>query len=518
MNIFRTSLIFLLCAIASVSLQVEARAASRQPSRVESDFQFLDEIDDIVNANLQVFKVPGASIGIVADGQTIFCRGYGSRNAHEDLPVTESTLFCIASCTKSFTSLLLGQLVDEGKVCLDDPVVKYIPELRLWTQELTEDVTIRDLLAHRSGIDRQDVLWVLSNPTRPILLKLMQHIEPVCGLREEFQYNNIMYSIAGMVIERITGQSWEETIALRLFIPLEMSHSNTSIEHLQMSADYCLPHTEIDGKVQAIPFRNAYPINPGGGINSNALDMTKWLELHLSEGNVMDKEIVSIRTLNELHTAHMPVSNSPNPFFSQTGYGLGWFIGKYRGHDWISHGGHIDGFSSDMSLLPAKKFGLVILTNSGDEGHYFITAMRNQILDKFLGTTNVNWSDIAENYRDISKNSLKKALSTFKKMSRKPQPIDSLQDFVGGYEHPSYGTIRFSIVDGHLMADYGTASIPLYAKSDNILTGQFRELLGFGINPAVDFTFSKDIVGHIDKVQVPFEGFRGAKPITFLKN
>jgi len=170
-----------------------------------------------------------------------------------------------------------------------------------------------------------------------------------------------------------------------------MEDSNTSIEQLKSNLNFSFPHAEINDIAVTIPFRDLYAINPGGGINSNIIDMTKWVRLHLSKNGFQN--IIQAETLQEMHTMQMTISSSSNnnEEIYQLGYGLGWLIGKYRGHDLISHGGDIDGFSSDISLLPTKGIGLVILTNSSSDGRYVISNVRNQIFDKILGKERINW-------------------------------------------------------------------------------------------------------------------------------
>lgn len=478
---------------------------------------YLNEIDTIVNEALKTFNVPGVAIGLVVDNQVILSRGYGLRKVDEQLPVTQHTLFPIASCTKAFTTFLLGQLVDEGKVAFDDQVIKYIPEFSLIDQDLTVNLTIRDLLAHRTGIARHDPIWVYLKISRSEIIPLLRHFEPACGLRQEFQYNNFMYAIAGIIIERVTGQSWEDAISARILRPLEMNDSNISIEQLKSNLNFSFPHAEINDIAVTVPFRDLYAVNPGGGINSNIIDMIKWIRLHLSKGSFQG--IIQAETLQEMQTLHMtfPPSSNISEEIYQLGYGLGWFIGKYRGHDLISHGGDIDGFSSDVSLLPTEGIGLVILTNSSSDGRYVISSVRNQIFDKILGKESINWQKKMQEMRDKIKIELKKFLENFKITTQIAYPVQSLINYVGSYEHPSYGVFDLSIENNHLIASYGETKTPLYLKSENVFSGQWNVLLAYGINPIVDITFFKNESGEIYKIEIPFEEFRSAKPIIFMR-
>lgn len=471
-----------------------------------------DAIDLIANDALAMFNVPGLAVGLVIDDHILITRGYGSRNINEDLPVTERTLFSIGSCSKAFTALMLGQLVDEGKVALDDPVKKYIPEFSLLDQETAKRLTIRDLLAHRTGIARHDAIWVYSEISRPGVIALLPHLEQVCGLGKEFQYNSFMYTIAGIVIERVAGRSWEQELSDRLLKPLGMTDTNASLEDLQKSADHSLPHAEIERVVTVIPFRNILALNPAGGVNSTIKDMAKWVRLQLSDG----KTIIKSRTLKELHTMQIPIFATSYDI-SPLGYSLGWFIGEFRGHDLIGHGGNIDGFSSEVCFLPKERIGLVILTNSTSDGQYAISYIRNQIFSKILAIQEIEWLSQLQGERDKAKLGLYKELKAFNEVSQTNQSVHSLYDYVGSYEDPAYGIIELRIEDNCLVALYGKLSIPLYYKSENVFTGQLRDLLAYGVNPVIDIVFKRDSSGNISQMHVPFESFRGAEPIKFIR-
>lgn len=497
--------LFKFIAFSSVCLCLELGSISAAPASPD----FLEEIDAIANEAIEMFHVPGAAVAIVVDDQVIFSRGYGYRNLSKKLPVTESTLFPIASCTKAFTALVLCQLVEEGKITLDDPVKMHLPEFNLLDQEMAEQLTIRDLLAHRTGMARHDTIWICSEVPRSEIIDLLQKIEPVYGLRQVFQYNNFMYALAGIVIERVTGLSWEEVVSSRLLMPLEMKSSNVSFEQLQAGSDFSLPYAEIDGIHQQIPFRPMIGLNPAGGINSNIIDMAHWVGLQFS-----DQRVIRDETLQEMHTIQIlyPASVNEKEEVPELGYGLGWRIGKFRGHDLIGHGGDLDGFSSEVSFLPKEKIGLVILTNSSSDGRYAIISIRNQIFDKLLGLEGIDWVDQMIENRNRKKDALREVMQSCQEDIAAP----SLESYVGCFEHPAYGVMELKMEEGHLIARYGSSVTLLHFKSEGIFRGILRELVPFGVNPVVDFTFFKNASGDIYKIEVPFEGFRSSKPITFV--
>lgn len=375
--------IFLFCASFSSLCFADTPSGQNAGHRNFS----VESLDAAVHKALKMTNVPGAAVGLVIDHQVVLLRGYGTRDLAQGLPVTEKTLFSIASCTKAFTTFILGQLVDEGKISWDDPVIKHIPEFRLFDRELTARVTIRDLASHRVGLFRHDALWILSKISRKDVIGRLQYLEPTSKLREKFEYSNLLYSIAGIVIERVTGQTWEEAVCARVFTPLGMESSTTDIGEVQKSSDFSVPFAEIDGIATALPFRSLETVNPGGGINSTVTDMVKWIQLQLAEGKIQSIPLINKETWKEMHTVQMPF---PYSYIKKDeacllGYGLGWFIGSYRGSHLVSHMGHHEGFFSDVSLLPEENCGLVILTNSSTDGGYLISAIRNIIFDQLLG-------------------------------------------------------------------------------------------------------------------------------------
>lgn len=257
----------------------------------------LEGLDAMVNKALELFRVPGVAVGIIIDGKVVLTKGYGFRDQSNGLPVTENTLFAIGSCTKAFTTHVLGQLADEGKISWDDPAIKYLPEFRLKDEYATCHITIRDLVTHQSGLPRHDLLWYNSALSRNDLLPRLQYLDSSTDLRGKFQYNNLMYVMAGLVIERITGQTWEEAVQSRVFAPLGMDRSNFSVLDSQKSDDFSLPYREKNGSVQSIPFNNITTAGPAGSINSSVADMTKWVALQLSDGSFEGRQFLKKETL-----------------------------------------------------------------------------------------------------------------------------------------------------------------------------------------------------------------------------
>lgn len=473
----------------------------------------LNDIDAIVNEALDVFNVPGVAIGIVVDGKVVLSKGYGYRNLDQSLPTTENTLFAIGSCTKAFTTFMLGQLVDEGKINWDDPVITYIPEFRLMDQYTTHHITIRDLVAHRSGMARHDLLWFNSEFTRSDVIKSLQYLEPACKLREKFQYNNLMYTVAGILIEKVTGQTWEEALSSRIFTPLAMLNSNDSEKESQKSEDFSLPYAEIAGAIKAIPFRSIHSVAPAGAINSSVSDMLKWVQLQLSDGTLLDKQFIRKETLQEMHTIQMPMAAStPDEEVYHFGYGLGWCTGIYRGHYYLHHGGGIDGFISQVSLLPQEKIGVVVLSNSSSDGAFAVSVITNTIIDKLLEKTDVDWMEKSKNQREQFKKAQQQEIVANNELTS--TPAHKLEDYVGYYEHPAYGIVQVKLENDRLFATYGEMVIPLSHKCYDIFNGKVLEEL-LGDKSMISFSFSNNTSGDICELFIPLD--QSVKPIGFKR-
>ncbi len=406
----------------------------------------LEKVDLLMNQALESLRIPGMAVGIVVDGKVVFLKGYGVRNFTDPSPVTENTLFAIGSCSKAFTTFALGQLVDEGLLAWDDPVIRYLPEFRLKDVHATHHLTIRDLVTHRSGLPRHDMVWYNAEFPRYEILNRLPHLEPTYDLREKFQYNNVMYAVAGLVIEKVSGITWEEFVQERIFQPLGMDHSNFSVETSEQTNDFASPHTEKNEKIEAIPFRKISNMGPAGSINSSVKDMVNWIALQLSEGG----QLIQKSTLKEMHQVHMPVHE---PMFEDLfGYGLGWFTGLHDGRYIVAHGGGIDGFISEVTLYPKEKIGVVLLTNSDSHG-VFPTMAAYGIADLLLGKEDDSWLSKVQEKEKQAKEMLKQSESAVKDLSEPPfsRPLDQ---YVGEFEHSGYGSVQVILKDGELIVSH----------------------------------------------------------------
>ncbi len=316
----------------------------------------LAAIEKAIEDKRKELGVPGLSLVIVKDDKVIYLKGLGLKDIERKLPVTPDTLFAIGSCTKAFTAMAAVMSAEEGKLSLDDSPKKYLPYFKLQDPEANAKITIRDLLRHNSGLDRTDLIWYTGVLTREEVIKAMAFVKPTAKFREKFQYQNVMYAAAGEVLGKANKSTWEKVIVDRLFKPLGMKASNTSVKETLRSPDFATGYNLKDKKATRVPMRELPNIAPAGAINSNARDLAAWLRLMLSGGLFEGKRLVSEKGFDELVSEQTKIGG-------KTGYGLGWMLGEWKGHKVISHGGGIDGFNSLVALMPDQKLGFAVLTN-----------------------------------------------------------------------------------------------------------------------------------------------------------
>jgi CubicO group peptidase (beta-lactamase class C family) len=449
------------------------------------------------------WKVPGLSIAIVKDKEVILSQGFGLRSRKDNLEVTPETLFAIGSCTKAFTAASMGILVDEGKVEWDKPVREYLSDFKMHDPYVTENMTPRDLLTHRSGLPRYDLLWYGSSLTREELFGRLRYLEPSKGFRSFYQYQNLMYMTAGYLVGQVAGSTWEEFVQKRILDPLGMANTNLSVTKSQESSDFALPYAEVKDGVDEVPFKNIDAMGPAGSINSSVTDMVKWILLNLDKGKHREEQIISEGSLNQIHSPQI-VMQEPikhEELLYQT-YGMGWAIFTYRGHHILCHGGGIDGFSAQVSLIPRERVGMVILTNMGGTSIPFIIALN--LCDRLLGLDEIPWN---QRIKDEVAEAKKKA-----EVDRKTgtQPSHPLEDYTGTFQHPAYGTISIEVEDDHLKMTYNSTSLPLEHYHYDTFQGKASLFSG-----GMKFTFSNDVHGNVSSISAPLES--GIKDFVFTR-
>ncbi|MFQ5771580.1 MAG: serine hydrolase [bacterium] len=424
----------------------------------------LKGLDSYVEKARHDWQVPGLAIGIVHNGSLIFARGYGVRELGKPDKVDEHTLFAVASNTKAFTVALLGMLVDEGKLNWDDHVTDYLTDFQMYDPYVTRVMIIKDLLTHRSGLPTfgGDHLWIGSTLSREEIIYRIRYLKPNAPFRTKYQYQNLMFLTAGQIIPKITGKSWDETIQERIFQPLGMNESNISVRDLANKENVATPHEIVGGKLVPIEYDNVDNVAPAGAINSNVVDMAKWMQLNLNGGVYKGQQILSSKVMREMHTIQMPIPISPTReklLGTQfAGYGLGWGISDYKGHKMLSHGGGLSGMISLQSLIPDKNLGVMILTNFAPNS--LPRALTYRILDAFLGAPERDWSAEYLKLRTEAKQRQAKAEKELQaKRVKGTQPSLPLADYTGTYFDRLSGNTKIKLENGKLVFDYNPRHI-----------------------------------------------------------
>ena len=418
------------------------------------------DIDRYVQQVMADFDVPGIGLAIVKDGAVVLAKGYGVRRLGESARVDARTLFGIASNTKAFTATALGMLVEEGKLEWDKPVIDYLPWFRLSNPYVTAELTIRDLLVHRSGLGlgAGDLLWwPPSTYNRKEIARRLRYIPLATSFRSAYAYDNVLYLIAGEVIEAVSGMPWEDFVTQRILQPVGMTGSNVLHSAAGIEGNVATTHAKIDGLVRPIAPFLSDNTNPAGGINSSAEDMAKWVIVQLDSGRIgTDKRLFTERTTRALWSIVTPLTpGTPPPQLAAlganfAGYALGLEIRDYRSHKLVTHTGGLPGYVSRVAMLPDMKLGVVVLTNQ-ESGAAF-DAIAWHVLDHYLGAADTDWlrayRSVMERYEVIMAATDEQTAARRDTTSRPSLPLES---YAGTYTDPWYGDVNIAVEDGKLV-------------------------------------------------------------------
>lgn len=480
----------------------------------------LDGFDAFVEETLKGWNVAGAGIAIVRNGEPVLLKGYGFRNLEDKLPVTENTQFAIGSASKAFTTLILGTLVDEGLVEWDKPVRTYLPDFALYDDYATREMTPRDLVCHRSGLPRHDLVWYGSPLSRKELFQRLRYLEPNVGFRAEWQYQNLMFMTAGYLAGEVAGKTWEALVEERIFAPLEMNHSNLSVEEMQATGEFAFGYNDKknektkEREIERMPFRNIDAVGPAGSINSCAADMAKWVAFQMGGGKARERDVVSPQTLAEIHRPQMVVRGGllsqllAQPEMPHLMYGLGWFVQPYRGHELVHHGGNIDGFSAFVAFLPEDDVGIVVLTNANATLLPQVVAFST--IDRLLGLERIDWNERFQAvWAQVEKGQeeAKKAEDVTRRKGTKPS--HPLEEYAGRYTHPGYGSVDIAREGRNLRATYNGIDSNLEHWHFDVFRASSAQTEGLKI------AFLNNVNGDIDRLSVALEP--SVDPIEFVK-
>jgi CubicO group peptidase (beta-lactamase class C family) len=423
-------------------------------------------VDAAVSDALKAWEAPGLALAVVTRDRVLYVKGYGLCQAGGKARVTPNTVFALGSCSKPFTALLLAMLVDAGKLDWDDPVRRRLPYFRLADPLADANVTVRDLLCHRTGVDSHDLLWYRAPWSQEEMIRKTGRLKPSRSFRSAFQYQSVLFSAAGQAGAAAAGRSWRDLVHERIFAPLGMKNTAVTSAELAGLKDRASPHRrDATGKVVPMPWYDFREPNPAGSVCSCARDLASWLRLQLNEGEFQGKRLVSAENLLETRTPQFAIAvrgpvREMNPFTLQMSYGLGWVIQDYRGQLMHVHGGAIDGFRAQLTLLPEAGLGIAVLSNL--QGTQLNLALTNTLIDQFLGHRYKDWNAhygaILKRGEEEQKEAAAQRLARRHKGTR---PSRELAAYVGSYTDPAYGTARVTLEGGRLVWHWSSFDAPL---------------------------------------------------------
>ena len=422
------------------------------------------DLDAYVAASMKTFDVPGVAVAIVKDGKILVAKGYGVRKLGDPVPVDEFTMFGIGSNTKAFTTAALATLIDESKLSWDDPVYQRLPGFVMYDPYVSHQMTIRDLLTHRSGmgLGEGDLLfWPHTTYTREEIIYKLRFMKPASSFRSHYAYDNLLYMTAGQIIPAVTGTSWDDYVRQRIFSPLGMSHSNVSTAAYKPGDDYAFPHSQVDGKPQVVPFETLDNAGPAGSINSCAADMAKWVQVQLNRGKFVDRggNLFTEQRSKEMWTPQtiLPTNDPPSSLAGLKAnfadYALGWELRDYHGRKLVGHTGGLSGFVSRVMLVPEENLGVVVLTNAEEDGAF--DSILYHVLDHYFNLAATDW--IAK-FKTLDDTREKEAADKVKKAEGSrgadSKPSLPLEKYAGVYNDAWYGPITIRMEDGRLVMTF----------------------------------------------------------------
>ncbi|HEY3441476.1 MAG TPA: serine hydrolase [Paludibaculum sp.] len=424
-------------------------------------------LDAAVEKVRATFLAPGIAVGLVHGNEVIYLKGFGVKRLGGNEAVTPDTRFAIASTTKAFTSMAAAMLVDDGKMQWEDHPGKHLAGFRLADAQANALVTMRDILSHRTGLSRNDVLWTGSGWTRAEILRHIAEVPLTKPFRANWQYQNIMFMAAGEAVGQASGGTWEMFLGTRILSPLGMSNTGFNAIDAQRAADVASPHLADHGAVKEGRWHDVSNIGSAGSMNSSVRDMTKWLRLQMSGGVYEGQRLVSEKSLRETHSPQMVVRDEApwgelNPESNLRSYGMGWFVQDYRGRQLISHGGAIDGFRAQAGFLPKEQIGFIILTNVNVAS--VVESLRYALLDILLNVPEPR-RDWVTLYKTVLDRQEREADAKKKDMMAKrvagTRPSLALAEYVGKYENAGYGVARVAALADGLQLEWGTWKLEL---------------------------------------------------------
>jgi len=467
----------------------------------------LDGFDAYVAKAMAEWQTPGLSIAVVEDGRVVLARGYGVKKLGGDDAVDADTVFAAGSISKTFTSAAVAVLIARDRMRWDDRVIDHLPDFRLHDPYVTREIRLRDLLSHRSGLPRGEMLWYYSTFDRKEILHRLRYLKPKTGFRSRFGYQNLMFVAAGEAVAAASGKSWDSFVAETFFELLGMASTSTSITAL--GDNVATPHARVDGEYRPIAWLNVDNIAPAGGVNSTANDLVQWMRFQLDDGVANGTAMLRVADVAEMRTPQtiIPVSAERRAAIPETlfrSYGLGWYLEDYRDLRIAYHGGRIDGMSSRLTLVPERKLGIAVLTNRGRSS--LADALTYRLLDAYLGapkTAARDWSaDLLKLAEEHFERRDARRAKLLKERVPETHPSLPLEKYAGTYDSDIYGGLDVTLDGGTLRLRRNAAAVAMLSHFNyDTFLAAFR-------SPALRdrlVTFDLDKLGRPEALELEFE-------------
>ncbi len=410
------------------------------------------EVDLLVEDAMKKFNVAGTAVAIVKDGKVIHSKGYGIKSITTKEKVNEHTNFAIASNSKAYTTAALAILVEEGKLSWTDKVVQHIPEFTMYNDYVTANFNIQDLLTHRSGLGLGvgDLMFFPSGSDFTIkdVLSSFQHFEPQSAFRTKWDYDNLLYVVAGEVIARVSGMTWEQFVQTRILVPLGMDNSYAGLSMLKDKSNLASPHADVKGTLRKLDDFEEMVNGAAGGIYANADDLTQWLLLHLNKGKYgpgLKNQLFSEENHRQMWRIHTVTDVNRDPRYNShfSGYGLGWDLEDIKGNMSVAHTGGLPGMLSKTIMIPDLNLGIVVLTNTAEGGAGVFMAVTNTIVDSYLGLDNFKWTDkYAAMFTQYYGRADEVAEKVWKTVNANEKVKVKASDYIGVYEDKWFGKVE----------------------------------------------------------------------------
>ena len=454
-------------------------------------------LDRLLEIQQQAWQVVGGGMAIVSGTDVLYARGVGYRDRERRLPVMPTTVWGIGSCTKAFTATAIGKLVEQGKLAWDTPVRTYLPNFQLYDDHATRHLTVRDLLSHLSGLPGHNLLWISTGFSEEEVYRRLRYLPPTADLRQKYQYSNLMYLVAGRLIERVSGQPWSTFLRSQLLDPIGMKTVFVMPADAVKTGDFSLVYATPDSKGETPYSTTAYP-RASGSISTTLTDMTKWMRLNLQNGQWQGTSVIADTVLAEIHKP-LVITDGAGPFTSESPsmYGLGWGMGLYRGVYQLNHNGGVLNFVTQLTLFPDRQLGVVVWNNTGSL--LFNAVVTNTVRDILLHFAPVDWLGRA---KKVAQNRAVSAVPASLPNPPVTPPARTLLAYGGTYAHPAYGDLTIWPQGDSLRFRYYRTEGTLRHRRSNVFenTGSNLQIdQEWGSN---QFIFQPDAAGRMTRVTI----------------